>query len=199
MPKRHCLSHAAGGASCAAWQFRPRGTHQVGLFGLDFLWFFLVSRQERTLNILFAKIYSRFFVSNLFRPFRACINRSLYSRGCAPLLFITPLRGLDPPGGGQVFESEIWNLEYGRSRTSSIGRRTSSARRRTSLSYPLSLFFIFTHRLSSQNSLKTSIRTSFPVLLLIPRGLSRFTSRQQSVLRMAFTPSISMVASPSSM
>jgi len=45
------LSHAAGGASCAAWQFRPRGTHRVGLFSLDFLWFFLVSRQERTLKM----------------------------------------------------------------------------------------------------------------------------------------------------
>ena len=51
IPKRHCLSHAAGGASCAAWQFRPRGTHRVGLFSLDFLWFFLVSRQERTLKM----------------------------------------------------------------------------------------------------------------------------------------------------
>ena len=48
MPERHCLSHAVGGASCAAWQLRPRGTHRVGLFSLDFLWFFLVSRQERT-------------------------------------------------------------------------------------------------------------------------------------------------------
>ncbi len=48
MSERHCLSHAACGASCAAWQFRPRGTHRVRLFSLDFLWFFLVSRQERT-------------------------------------------------------------------------------------------------------------------------------------------------------
>ncbi len=56
MSKRHCLSHAAGVASCAAWQFRPRGTHRVGLFSLDFLWFFLVSRQERTLSMLFTKI-----------------------------------------------------------------------------------------------------------------------------------------------
>ena len=56
MPRRHCLSHAVGGASCAAWQFRHRGTHRVGLFSLDFLWFFLVSRQERTLSWLFAKI-----------------------------------------------------------------------------------------------------------------------------------------------
>ncbi|MEN6502409.1 MAG: hypothetical protein ABFC55_08525, partial [Tenuifilaceae bacterium] len=46
----------AGGASCAAWQFRPRGTHRVGLFSLDFLWFFLVSRQERTLSMLLTKI-----------------------------------------------------------------------------------------------------------------------------------------------
>jgi len=56
MPKRHCLSHAADGASCAAWQLRPRGTHRVRLFSLDFLWFFLVSRQERTLNKHFTKI-----------------------------------------------------------------------------------------------------------------------------------------------
>ncbi|HQM05561.1 MAG TPA: hypothetical protein PK688_07135, partial [Tenuifilaceae bacterium] len=73
---------------------------------LDFLWFFLVSRQERTLSILFTKIsmptvkpralpwarlfrpfgafgssLSRLFVSKLFRPFRACKNRSLHARG----------------------------------------------------------------------------------------------------------------------
>ena len=59
MPKRHCLSHAVGGASCAAWQFRPRGTHRVRLFSLDFHWFSLVSRQERTLNMLFTKILPR--------------------------------------------------------------------------------------------------------------------------------------------
>jgi len=35
-------------ANSIAWQFHPRGTHRVGLFSLDFLWFFLVSRQERT-------------------------------------------------------------------------------------------------------------------------------------------------------
>ena len=63
MSKRHCLSHAAGGASCAAWQLRPRGTHRVGLFSLDFLWFFLVSRQERTLNMLFTKISDLLFGS----------------------------------------------------------------------------------------------------------------------------------------
>jgi len=63
MTKRHCLSHAAGGASCAAWQFRPRGTHRVWLFSLDFLWFFLVSRQERTLNMLFTTISDLLFGS----------------------------------------------------------------------------------------------------------------------------------------
>ena len=137
MPKRHCLSHAAGGASCAAWQFRPRGTHRVGLFSLDFLWFFLVSRQERTLSWLFVKILpwrcngsawlfgkatscianhrqpssipglrpglqrfcpfgvfvytlSRLIVSKLFRPFRACKNRSPHTRGCAPCYLFRP-------------------------------------------------------------------------------------------------------------
>jgi len=56
----------------------------VGFFSLDFLWFFLVSRQERTLSMLFAKFCSRLFVSNLFRPFRACkIIRPI--QGAAPL------------------------------------------------------------------------------------------------------------------
>jgi len=53
--KRYHMSHAAGVANCIAWQFHPRGTHRVGLFSLDLLWFFLVSRQERTCESLFAK------------------------------------------------------------------------------------------------------------------------------------------------
>ncbi len=52
--KRYHMSHAVGVANCIAWQFHPRGTHRVGLFSLDFLWFFLVSRQERTCEWLFA-------------------------------------------------------------------------------------------------------------------------------------------------
>jgi len=38
-------------------EFHPRGTLRVGLFSLDFLWFFLVSRQERTCKRLFAVHY----------------------------------------------------------------------------------------------------------------------------------------------
>jgi len=54
--KRYHMSHAAGVANSIAWQFHPRGTHRVGLFSLDFLWFFLVSRQERTCKRLFAML-----------------------------------------------------------------------------------------------------------------------------------------------
>jgi len=50
LSKRYHMSHAIGVANSIAWQFHPRGTHRVGLFSLDFLWFFLVSRQERTWN-----------------------------------------------------------------------------------------------------------------------------------------------------
>jgi len=55
--KRYQMSHAAGVANSIAWKFHPRGTHRVGLFSLDFLWFFLVSRQERTCKPLFAMLY----------------------------------------------------------------------------------------------------------------------------------------------
>mgnify|MGYP007070725458 CR=1 FL=1 len=55
--KRYHMSHAAGVANSIAWQFHPRGTHRVGLFSLDFLWFFLVSRQERTCKFLFAMFF----------------------------------------------------------------------------------------------------------------------------------------------
>ena len=48
------MRHASGVANSIAGQFHPRGTHRVGLFSLDFLWFFLVSRQERTCKTLFA-------------------------------------------------------------------------------------------------------------------------------------------------
>ena len=48
LSKRYQMSHAVGVAKSIAWQFHPRGTHRVGLFSLDLLWFFLVSRQERT-------------------------------------------------------------------------------------------------------------------------------------------------------
>jgi len=51
------MSHAAGVANSIAWQFHPRGTHRVGLFSLDFLWFFLVSKQERTDMSLFAMLF----------------------------------------------------------------------------------------------------------------------------------------------
>ncbi len=54
LSKRYHMSHAVGVANSIAWQFHPRGTHRVRLFSLDFLWFFLVSRQERTSNPLFA-------------------------------------------------------------------------------------------------------------------------------------------------
>jgi hypothetical protein len=49
------MSLAAGVANSIAWLFHPLGTHRVGLFSLDLLWFFLVSRQERTRKTLFAK------------------------------------------------------------------------------------------------------------------------------------------------
>ena len=55
--KRYHMSHAEGVANCIAWQFHPRGTHRVRLFSLDFLWFFLVSRQERTCKPLFAMLF----------------------------------------------------------------------------------------------------------------------------------------------
>jgi len=55
--KRYYMSHAVGVANSIAWQFHPRGTHRVGLFSLDFLWFFLVSRQERTCKLLFAMFF----------------------------------------------------------------------------------------------------------------------------------------------
>jgi len=54
LSKRYHMSHATGVANSIAWQFHPRGTHRFGLFSLDFLWFFLVSRQERTWKPLFA-------------------------------------------------------------------------------------------------------------------------------------------------
>ena len=50
------MSHAAGVTNSIARQFHPRGTHRVGLFSLDFLWFFLVSRQDRTYKSLFAML-----------------------------------------------------------------------------------------------------------------------------------------------
>jgi len=89
------LSHAAGGASCAAWQFRPRGTHRVGLFSLDFLWFFLVSRQERTLNMLFTKILPRRCngSEHLFGKAATCIANTP-SPGSSFQKTIPPLQGL---------------------------------------------------------------------------------------------------------
>jgi len=51
------MSHAAGVVNCIAQQFHPRGTHRVGLFSLDFLWIFLVTRQERTCEWLFAMLF----------------------------------------------------------------------------------------------------------------------------------------------
>ena len=56
LSKRYHMSHATGVANSIAWQFHPRGTHRVGLFSLDFLWFFLVSRQERTCEWLFVML-----------------------------------------------------------------------------------------------------------------------------------------------
>jgi len=98
MPKRHCLSHTAGGASCAAWQFRPRGTHRVGLFSLDFLWFFLVSRQERTLKMT---LYQNSAPGPSFQTYSAPsglvkIVRSI--QGAAPLAIYSAPSGLKPPG-----------------------------------------------------------------------------------------------------
>jgi len=55
--KRYHMSHAAGVANSIAWQFPPRGTHRVGLFSLDLLWFCLVSRQERTFKSLFVLLF----------------------------------------------------------------------------------------------------------------------------------------------
>jgi len=57
LSKRYHMSHATGVANSIAWQFHPRGTHRVGLFSLDFLWFFLVSRQERTFKWLFVMLF----------------------------------------------------------------------------------------------------------------------------------------------
>jgi hypothetical protein len=57
LSKRYHMGLATGVANSIAWQFHPRGTHRVGLFSLDFLWFFLVSRQERTCKWLFAMHY----------------------------------------------------------------------------------------------------------------------------------------------
>jgi len=57
LSKRYHMSHAVGVANCIAGQLHPRGTHRVGLFSLDFLWFFLVSRQERTCKPLFAILF----------------------------------------------------------------------------------------------------------------------------------------------
>ena len=153
MPKRHCFCHAAGGASCAAWQFRPRGTHQVGLFSLDFLWFFLVSRQERTLNMLFTKILPRRCNGSeqLFGKATTCIANTpspgslsqTYSapsglvkivrsiQGAVPLAAYYAPSGLkppdkfrNPPAGGQVLESASRRTSSFRSLTSSAGRRT---------------------------------------------------------------------------
>jgi len=57
LSKRYHMRHATGVANSIARQFHPRGTHRVGLFSLDFLWFFLVSRQERTWKSLFAMFF----------------------------------------------------------------------------------------------------------------------------------------------
>ena len=96
MPERHCLSHAEGGASCAAWQFRPRGTHRVGLFSLDFLWFFLVSRQERTLNWLFTTILLQVHRFKPIPPLQGLYKSfASFPKGLRPLLIIPPLRGLN--------------------------------------------------------------------------------------------------------
>jgi len=97
MPKRHCLSHAAGGASCAAWQFRPRGTHRVGLFSLDFLWFFLVSRQERTLNMLFAKILLQALHFKIISPLQGLKKMFAPYKGLRPLAIYYAPSGLKPP------------------------------------------------------------------------------------------------------
>jgi len=142
MPKRHCLSHAAGGASCAAWQFRPRGTHRVGLFSLDFLWFFLVSRQERTLNMLFTKILPWRCNGSvqLFGKSATCIANtpspgSSFQNYSAPSGLVKIVRSIQgaaplatyyaPSGLKTHHKKQAINLESVRSRTSSAGRRTS--------------------------------------------------------------------------
>ena len=154
MPKRHCLSHAVGGASCAAWQFRPRGTHRVRLFSLDFLWFFLVSRQERTLNMLFTKILPRrcngsawlfgkatTYIANTDSPGSSFQNYSAPSglveivrsiQGAALLATYFAPSGLKPPDKFRRQSSKFQNPPAGGRVLESAGRRTSSASSRTS-------------------------------------------------------------------
>ncbi len=99
-------------------------THKwVGLFGLDFLWFFLVSRQERTLNILFAKILLQALHFKIIPPLQGLQKSLAPNKGLRPLLLITPL----------------WGLNH---QTSSVRLPTSFAGRRTSFLSPLSFTFV---------------------------------------------------------
>ncbi len=132
MPKRHCLSHAAGGASCAAWQFRPRGTHRVGLFSLDFLWFFLVSRQVRTLSWLFVKIllWRCNGSVQLFGKAATCIANTpspgpLFQNYSAPSGLVKIVRSIQGAVPLATYSAPS-GLKSVRSRTSSAGRLTGS-------------------------------------------------------------------------
>ncbi|HPW26451.1 MAG TPA: hypothetical protein PLY31_04895, partial [Tenuifilaceae bacterium] len=54
-----------------------------------------IKTRKNIKNDSLPKFYSRFFVSNLFRPFRACKKLFAPYKGLCPLLLIPPLRGLN--------------------------------------------------------------------------------------------------------
>jgi len=74
----------------------PRGSSAPGepigsgFSALIFFGSFLYQDKKERLACSLPKFYSRLFVSKLFRPFRACKNRSLHTRGCAPCYLLRP-------------------------------------------------------------------------------------------------------------